>query len=149
IVQLTSGLPVTVSQSGDSQNTGASSFERPHIVTGQSVDRVFANRSIDQWFNTAAFVRSKCNGCGGDGIYLGPNGYGNAGVSLFDAPANKTWDFALFKEFKTGEKARFQFRWEAFNFMNMPQFSAPSRTLGAADFGHITSTIINNREMQF
>jgi hypothetical protein len=148
IIQLTSGLPVTVSQNGDSQNTGASSFERPHIVDGQSVQRVYDGRSIDGWFNTAAFVRSKCNGCAGEGIYLGPKGYGDAGVSLFDAPANKTWDFALFKEFKPKEGHRIQFRWEAFNFLNTPQFSAPSRTLGAADFGKITSTIINNREMQ-
>ena len=149
IVQLTSGLPVTVSQNGDSHNTGASSFERPNIAPGQSVDRVYANRSIDQWFNTAAFARSKCNGCAGEGFYVGPKGYGNAGVSLFDAPANKTWDFALFKEFKPREGHRVQVRWEAFNFTNTPQFSAPSRTLGAADFGRITSTIINNREMQF
>ncbi|HUQ95960.1 MAG TPA: TonB-dependent receptor [Bryobacteraceae bacterium] len=149
IIQLTSGLPVTVSQNGDSQNTGASSFQRPHVVAGQAVDRVYENRSIDQWFNTAAFVRSKCNGCAGDGLYLGPKGYGNAGVSLFDSPANKTWDFALFKEFKPREGHRIQVRWEAFNFTNTPQFSAPARTLGAADFGRITSTIINNREMQF
>jgi hypothetical protein len=149
IIQLTSGLPVTVSQNGDSQNTGASSFERPHIVNGQVIDRVYANRSLDQWFNTAAFVRSKCDGCAGEGIYLGPKGYGNAGVSLFDSPANKTWDFALFKEFKPKEGHRIQVRWESFNFTNTPQFSAPSRTLGAADFGRITSTIINNREMQF
>jgi Carboxypeptidase regulatory-like domain/TonB dependent receptor-like, beta-barrel len=149
IIQLSSGLPVTVSQSGDSQNTGASSFERPHIITGQSVDRVYDNRSLAQWFNTAAFIRSKCDGCGGEGIYLGPKGYGNAGVSLFDAPANKTWDFALFKEFRPKEGHRIQVRWESFNFTNTPQFSAPSRTLGAADFGRITSTIINNREMQF
>jgi hypothetical protein len=149
IIQLTSGLPVTVSQTGDSQNTGASSFQRPHVVDGQKVDRVFDGRSVDQWFNTAAFVRSKCDGCAGEGIYLGPKGYGNAGVSLFDAPANKTWDFALFKEFKPREGHRIQVRWESFNFLNTPQFSAPSRSLGSADFGRITSTIINNREMQF
>jgi hypothetical protein len=110
---------------------------------------VYNSRSLNQWFNTAAFIRSKCDGCAGEGIYLGPKGYGNAGVSLFDAPANKTWDFALFKEFKPKEGHRIQVRWESFNFTNTPQFSAPSRTLGAADFGRITSTIINNREMQF
>lgn len=149
IVQLSSGLPVTVQQTGDSQNTGPSSFQRPNIVAGQSVERVFANRTIDQWFNTAAFVRSKCNGCAGDGIYMGPKGYGNAGVSLFDSPALKTWDFALFKEFRPHEGHRIQFRWESFNFTNTPQFSAPSRSLGASDFGRIGGTSINNREMQF
>jgi hypothetical protein len=148
IIQLTSGLPVTVSQNGDSQNTGPSSFQRPHVVSGESVDRVWEERSVNRWFNTAAFVRSKCDGCAGEGIYLGPKGYGNAGVSLFDAPALKTWDFACFKEFTPKEGHRIQFRYEAFNFLNTPQFSAPSRALGAADFGRIGGTASNNREMQ-
>ena len=149
IIQLTSGLPVTVSQNGDSHNTGAQSAPRPHIVQGQTVERVMEGRTIDRWFNTAAFVRSKCDGCTGEGIFLGPKGYGNAGVSLFDAPASKTWDFALFKEFVIKEEHRLQFRYEAFNFLNTPQFSAPDRTLGNATFGRISSTAINNREMQF
>jgi hypothetical protein len=149
IIQLTSGLPVTIQQTGDSQNTGASSYQRPHVVAGQSVANVWSDRTIDRWFNTAAFVRSKCDGCAGEGIYLGPMGYGNAGVSLFDAPALKTWDFACFKEFAPRERHRLQFRYEAFNFLNTPQFGAPSRSLGAADFGRIGGTSINNREMQF
>lgn len=148
IVQLTSGLPVTVSQNGDSQNTGPSSFSRPHVVAGRPVARTLEGRTLDRWFDTGAFVRSKCDGCAGEGIYLGPKGYGNAGVSLFDAPGQKTWDFALFKEFTPAEGHRIQFRFEAFNFLNTPQFSAPSRSLGAADFGRISSTVINNREMQ-
>jgi hypothetical protein len=148
IVQLTSGLPVTISQNGDSHNTGPQSFQRPHVVAGASVPRVWANRTPDRWFDTAAFVRSKCDGCAGEGIFLGPLGYGNAGTSLFDSPAQKTWDFACFKEFYPKEGHRIQFRYEAFNFLNTPQFSAPSRVLGAADFGRINSTVINNREMQ-
>jgi hypothetical protein len=149
IIALQSGLPVTVSQSGDSHNTGVSSAPRPHIVAGQSVERAMPGRSIDRWFNTSAFVRSKCDGCAGEGIFAGPKGYGNAGVSLFDSPAQKTWDFACFKEFPIREGHRLQFRYEAFNFLNTPQFSAPSRSLGAADFGRINGTVINNREMQF
>lgn len=148
IIQLTSGLPVTVQQNGDSQNTGPSSFQRPHVVSGHAVGRVWDDRSVNQWFDTGAFVRSKCDGCAGEGVYIGPKGYGNAGVSLFDAPAQKTWDFACFKEFAFKERHRIQFRYEAFNFLNTPQFAAPSRSLGAADFGRISSTVVNNREMQ-
>ncbi|MBK9167259.1 MAG: TonB-dependent receptor [Bryobacterales bacterium] len=149
IVQLTSGLPVTVTQQGDAHNTGAGSAQRPHIAPGASLDRVWSDRSPNQWFPTDAFIRSKCDGCAGAGIFLGPLGYGNAGPGLFDAPALKTWDFALFKDFRVREGHRLQFRWEAFNFTNSPQFNGPSRALGAADFGRITSTVINNREMQF
>jgi Carboxypeptidase regulatory-like domain/TonB dependent receptor-like, beta-barrel len=150
IVQLTSGLPVNVTQTGDSHNTGAESQPRPHIAPGTTVERVMEGRSLDQWFNTDAFVRSKCDGCPQvDGIFVGPKGYGTAGVNLFDAPGQKTWDFALFKEFRIKEGHRVQLRWESFNFLNTPQFSAPSRSLGSATFGRITSTITDNREMQF
>jgi len=150
IVSLSSGLPVTVGQTGDSQNTGPQSGAvRPHIVAGQKVERALPGRSSDRWFNTAAFVRSKCDGCAGEGLYLGPKGYGNAGVSLFDAPAQKTWDISLHKVFRVREGHQLQFRYEAFNFVNTPQFNAPGRSLGGADFGRISSTVINNREMQF
>lgn len=149
IIQLTSGFPVTINQSGDSQNTGAASTPRPHVAAGQTVGRVMEGRSLDRWFNTAGFVRSKCDGCAGDGLFIGPKGYGNAGVGLVDAPTQKTWDFALFKEFRIREGHRIQFRWEAFNFLNTPQFGAPSRTFGDATFGRINSTINSNREMQF
>ena len=149
IVQLTSGLPVNVTQNGDSHNTGSDSSPRPHIAPGAAVTRAMEGRSLDRWFNTDAFIRAKCDGCAGEGVFVGPLGYGNAGVNLFDAPATKTWDFALFKEFRMTERHRLQFRWEAFNFTNTPQFSAPSATLGSATFGRISSTINNNREMQF
>ncbi|MGH9674650.1 MAG: hypothetical protein ACRD44_15840, partial [Bryobacteraceae bacterium] len=149
IVQLTSGLPVNVTQTGDSHNTGSESQPRPHIAPSSKVERVMEGRSVNRWFNTDAFVRSKCNGCPGEGIFLGSLGYGNAGVNLLDAPGQKTWDFALFKEFRIKEGHRVQVRWEAFNFLNTPQFSAPTRSLGSATFGIISSTITDNREMQF
>lgn len=149
IIQLTSGFPVNVTQTGDSHNTGVDSQPRPHIVSGAKVGRVMEGRNLNRWFNTDAFVRSKCDGCPGAGLFIGPKGYGNAGVNLLDAPAQKTWDFALFKEFRIKEGHRLQFRWEAFNFLNTPQFSAPAQSLGQATFGRITSTITGNREMQF
>ena len=62
IVQLTSGLPVTVSQSGDSQNNGGGA-PRPNVVAGKSVPRVSSDRNLDHWFDTTAFIRSKCDGC--------------------------------------------------------------------------------------
>jgi hypothetical protein len=149
IIQLASGFPVTLSQSGDSLNTGASSTTRPHVAPDGSVDRVWSERSVAQWFDTSAFVRSIYQGNTQQGLFLGPKGYGNAGVSLFDSPGQTTWDFALFKEFRVTEGKKLQFRWEAFNFLNTPQFGAPNNSLGNANFGRILSTKISNREMQF
>lgn len=150
IIVLQSGLPVTLAQTGDSQNTGPASVPRPHVAGGGKVTRVWDNRSVGRWFDTGAFVRSKFEGSTAEGVYLpGTLGYGNSGVGLFDAPGQKSWDFALFKEFRVKEGHKLQFRWEAFNFTNTPQFSGPDRTLGSPTFGAITSTAVNNREMQF
>ena len=114
------------------------------------MDRVFTDRNLDYWIDTGAFIRSKCDGCPNEGLFVpGTLGYGNAGVGLFDAPAQKSWDFALLKEFPVRQEHRIQFRWEVFNFTNTPQFSSPNRSLGSAAFGRITSTLANNREMQF
>ncbi len=133
-VQLASGFPFTVLQSGDLHNTGFSTGARPHLVSGQSLEP--ERRSIDRWFNPAAFRPSVLE-------------YGNAGVNLFDAPARKEWVFGLFKDFRVREGHRLQLRYEAFNFLNTPQFSAPERSLGNPSFGRVTSTLANNREMQF
>jgi hypothetical protein len=149
IVQLTSGFPMSIVQSGDSMNTGSASSPRPNVVPGANVQRVWAQRTLSQWFNTASFVRAKCDGCAGAGLFVGPLGYGNAGVGIIDAPAQKTWDFSLFKEFHIKERQRLQFRWEVFNLTNTPQFAGPDVTLGDAAFGRITTTSIDNREMQF
>ena len=149
ILQLTSGFPISITQSGDSMNTGSASSPRPNVVPGAVVGRVLDARTLNQWFNTSAFVRAKCNGCAGPGAFIGPLGYGSAGVGIIDSPAQKTWDFALFKEFRVKEVHRIQFRSEAFNFLNTPQFAGPDATLGDAAFGRITNTTIDNREIQF
>ena len=56
---------------------------------------------------------------------------------------------SLFKEFRIRESHHLQFRWEIFNFFNTPQFAGPNATFGDAAFGRITTTTIDNREMQF
>src|SRR5439155_17770355 len=119
IIQFTSGLPVSVSQNGDSQNTGSASSPRPNVVVGAVVPRVAADRNLNHWFDMNAFVRSKCDGCTGVGLFLpGTLGYGNAGVGLFDAPAQKPWDFGLFKDFQSREGERLQTRADSCNLPN-------------------------------
>jgi hypothetical protein len=41
-----------------------------------------------------------------------------------------------------------EFRAEAFNVFNHPQFQGPHTTVGQSDFGTITSTVNNPRELQ-
>ena len=132
VVTYQTGFPFTVTQTGNMQNTG-SATQRPNIVPGQ--DPHLENPDPSRWFNTNAFQFSVLQ-------------YGNVGRNTLRQPAIKTWDVGLFKEFPTSERSRFQFRAEAFNLFNTPQFSAPNSQLGAPGFGQITSTWLPNRQLQ-
>jgi hypothetical protein len=57
-------------------------------------------------------------------------------------------DFALFKNFGLGERARVQLRGEAFNLLNTPQFGAPNTSFGSQTFGQITSQANQPRLVQ-
>jgi hypothetical protein len=75
--------------------------------------------------------------------------YGTAGRNLLRGPHLFDSDLSIVKNFRISERLRFQFRAEAFNLWNSPQFSNPSAVFGTATFGTITSTSIENREIQF
>jgi len=133
IVTYQSGFPFTVTQAGNRQNTGAAT-QRPDLVPGQSPK--LDDPDPTRWFNTAAFTFAN-------------NKYGDLGRNTLRQPGLKGWDIGVFKEFPVKEGQRFQFRWELFNVWNTPLFRAPSAQLGAANFGVITATWLDNRQMQF
>jgi hypothetical protein len=52
-------------------------------------------------------------------------------------------NFGLYKNFRTGEKWKAQFRGEAFNLFNHPRFDAPSTNPGSASFGVVAPVQLN------
>jgi hypothetical protein len=88
-----------------------------------------AAHTADQWFNTAAFVDVP------DGQFR----VGNARRASILGPGQQRWDLSLFKNFKFTERTSLQFRTEAFNVFNHTNFAGVGTTLGAEDFGTITS----------
>jgi hypothetical protein len=63
-------------------------------------------------------------------------------------PGINNWDFAAYKDFRFGEHWRAQFRTEFFNIFNHPIFANPGATLGTPQFGIISATSVDPRDIQ-
>jgi hypothetical protein len=128
------GLPLTINQS-QVTNIGGERRSRPNRVADGSLpdDR----RSVDQWFDTGAFVPTTAT-VGARGFV--PNQiFGNSGVGILRGPGLTNLDFNLSKDFAIVAKVPAQFRAEFFNALNHANFGVPGVTIGAG-FGQIVNT---------
>ena len=118
IISIRTGFPFT--PAGGNLNTGSST--RPDRVGDGRLDGA-ATRKL--WFDPTAFRRTDCNI---------PNRldlchYGNAGNGILVSPGSQNLDMSIGKNWKIGklgEQGRLQFRGEAFNALNTPQFGLPN-----------------------
>ena len=120
------GLPVNVTQSGDTANFGGNTgAQRPNEI-GNPNQNLGAN--INQWFNTAAYVKVTGAGVIGDAQYNSTWGPGIA-----------NYDTSLLKTFKPKENLRVQTGLETFNTFNHTQFESVGNQVGGANFGIVTA----------
>ena len=134
-IVIASGAPLDFNSGKNQTNIGVN--DRPNAVLGQSLK--IDNPAPYTWFNRQALV-------------INPIGtFGNLGRNVLDAPGIFSVDFATKKNFYLTEKAYLQFRFEAFNALNHPNFSDPNTNFSNNAFGTITATKagINMRELQF
>ena len=97
-----------------------------------------SNRSIDEWFNPAAFAIPQ------------PFTFGNSARNALWGPGLFTWDAGIFKSTPISEKIRSTFRVELFNATNHPNFTNPASDLSdPSSVGQITSTSVPARTVQF
>lgn len=114
--------------SGNFSNTNnqlLGSIDRPNVVAG--VDPNGGPQNIHKWFNTTAFVAPAFGT------------FGNEGVSTIIGPKLVEFDIALARSFRLSERKSLQFRAEAFNLFNHPNFGAPNVTVNSPAFGTISS----------
>jgi hypothetical protein len=127
------GLPYTIFDGVDQANIG---WTPQHVNYASAPVNPATGQSPQHWFNTAAFFQPP--------LYT----FGNFGRNNMIGPAFFSWDFAAEKMIPVVERQRLQFRFEAFNLPNHPNFSIPNATLPSAAFGTITSTAVAMRQLQ-
>jgi hypothetical protein len=127
-----SGAPFTVNISSDQANIGAGPAQRPNVSGSPNG----GPRTPQQWFNTSVFSLPT--------LYT----FGNAPRNAVVGPGLQELDFAFQKDILLREPAKLQFRAEAYNALNHPNFNIPNRIAFSANFGSISSAQ-DARQLQF
>jgi hypothetical protein len=131
IISLSSGTPFTVYDSDNAPEEGTA----PEI-TGfySSRPTVLSNpnngpHTPNQWVSASAFqeLTPQAN----------PGEFGNEGRNAVRGPGFASVDLSLFKNFALTESTHIQFRAEAFNTLNHPNFMLPENDLASPEFGQI------------
>jgi hypothetical protein len=144
ITTFQSGNPVFINQTCNRANT-TSGVMRPDVVGRWKLDpHRPSSELVREFFNTSAFV-NVCPDLTGPGPFT----YGNAGRNIVIGPGINDWDFSVFKNIPLRERWSLQFRTEIFNLFNHPIFGQPGGTAGTPQFGQISTTAIDSREVQF
>jgi hypothetical protein len=124
INSIKAGFPLSVTGGGNTNMWGGGQHSQ------QIASPSLSNRSIHEWFNTAAFTAPQ------------PYSYGNTAryLSYLHAPGYNDWDLSMQKFFDMPEKMKLQFRADFFNFPNHANFNAPDTGITDGNYGKITNT---------
>jgi hypothetical protein len=131
IMNFASGSPFTVYDSDNAPMQGSAPeitgfySSRPNVVSDPNA----GPHTPNQWVSRSAFqqLTPKDN----------PGQFGNEGRNAITGPGFASVDLSLFKNFAITETARVQFRAEAFNALNHPNFMLPQNDLTSPAFGQI------------
>ena len=126
-----SGAPFTVNISSDQANVGAGPAQRPNI-SGNPND---GPRNPQEWFDTSVFSLPA--------LYT----FGNAPRNAVIGPGLQEFDLSLQKDIRVKEATKLQFRAEAYNLFNHPNFDIPNRIAFTANFGSLSSAQ-DSRQLQ-
>ncbi|MBB6144664.1 hypothetical protein HNQ77_002620 [Silvibacterium bohemicum] len=123
VAQFQKGYPYNVSQGNTlglfSGAQYATKLGNPDIARG--------SRTIENWFNTAAFAITP------------QDTLGNAPRASLYGPGQNVWDLSLMRDIPIRERVSFTFRADAHNAFNHPQFDGLGTSLtNLATFGHVT-----------
>ena len=125
IITEQTGIGNGVKYGADTSNTGVGS--RPDIISNPVLPR--SERSVREWFNTAAFVAPP------------PGQFGDAPRLSFHNPGINNVDFMVGKTFFVREAMTAVFRAEFYNLFNHTNFSDVNNRFTSPGFGTITAAL--------
>ena len=111
-------------------------YVRPILLPGVNPVLSGSAQTTAEFFNRAAFVAPPAYS------------FGNLGRNTIIGPGLVNLDFTLAKSLRITEAVRVQFRAEAFNFFNHPNFNLVGRIVNDATFGQVQSQL-DPRQLQF
>jgi hypothetical protein len=120
-----SGPPFTVITAANTTNAFPAGPLRPNLVGNPELPS--NERTLGRWFNTSAFVNPA------------PFTFGDSPRSVLRGPGVVTTDLTMEKSIGLAHGTRLDVRVEAYNLLNRTNFNIPGFTLGAPDFGVISS----------
>ena len=127
ITRFATGLPITLSESGDRSLTGGSGVDRPNYAGGLVITSDVRNTPNHTYFNKGAFTQEDLGG------------QGTASPRFFHGPGQENFDLSLQKITRVNERFSVQFRAEFFNAFNHANFSNPSGSFASGNFGRVTA----------
>ncbi|MFN7925367.1 MAG: TonB-dependent receptor [Bryobacteraceae bacterium] len=127
LVRAQSGSPVAVMQAANLNAFAGFGIQRPNRLADPALPA--SSRSPARWFDTAAFSPAP------------QFTIGSSSRNPVTGPGYRTVDLMLGKTFALGERARAEFRAEAFNALNTPPLGSPNGSFGSAAFGSIATAL--------
>jgi len=121
------GFPLTIVQDQNLNSVIGAGVMRPNATGVSPSTSGGLSTRLDSYINPAAFSTAP------------QFTFGNVSRTIgLRSPGTINWDLSLIKSFSIYERFKGQFRAEAINAMNTPQFNGPNSNFGNANFGKVT-----------
>jgi len=136
------GLPFTVISGSDGPgfgNVDGTNGDRANLVDPTILGRTIGNPDTSR----ALLPRSAFS------LIQPTDARGNLGFNTFRRGGIRNMNAALARSWPLRRDASLTLRAESINFLNTPQFAAPSADLSSPAFGKITNTLNDGRSFQF
>ena len=116
-------------QSGFALSPGMATSTAGEAIRPNQMAPVRKVGTVKQWFSTSSFAAPAYGF------------FGNAANGTIRGPNQTSFNISLYKAFPITERVALQFRAEAFNVANHPNFTSVSTSVGSGTYGQITNTL--------